>query len=49
MNKLNNKLLERWSPWILLAAIILLCKPASIALYSLGLTVVAQNLLGLWR
>ena len=35
--------------WRLYAAIILLCKPASIALYSLGLTVVAQNLLGLWR
>lgn len=35
--------------WRLYTAIILLCKPASIALYSLGLTVVAQNLLGLWR
>ena len=35
--------------WRLYAAIILLCKPASIALYGLGLTVVAQNLLGLWR
>lgn len=35
--------------WRLYTAIILLCKPTSIALYSLGLTVVAQNLLGLWR
>ena len=35
--------------WRLYTAIILLCKPASIALYSLGLTVIAQNLLGLWR
>lgn len=35
--------------WKLYTAIILLCKPASIALYSLGLTVVAQRLLGLWR
>lgn len=35
--------------WRLYTAIILLCKPVSIALYSLGLTVVAQNLLGLWR
>lgn len=35
--------------WQLYTAIILLCKPASIALYSLGLTVVAQNVLGLWR
>lgn len=35
--------------WRLYTAIILLCKPASIALYSLGLTVVFQQLLGLWR
>ena len=35
--------------WRLYTAIILLCKPMSIALYSLGLTMVAQNLLGLWR
>lgn len=30
-------------------AIILLCKPFSIALYSLGLTLLFQQLLGLWR
>ena len=35
--------------WRVYTAIILLCKPAAIALYSLGLTVIAQNLLGLWR
>ena len=35
--------------WQVYTAIILLCKPAAIALYSLGLTVIAQNLLGLWR
>ncbi|EFB77434.1 TVP38/TMEM64 family protein [Subdoligranulum variabile] len=35
--------------WRLYTAIIFLCKPAAIALYSLGLTVVAQNVLGLWR
>ena len=35
--------------WRVYAAIILLCKPFSIALYSLGLTVVCQQLLGLWR
>lgn len=35
--------------WRLYTAIILLCKPTSIALYSLGLTVIAQNLLDLWR
>lgn len=35
--------------WRLYTAIILLCKPFSIALYSLGLTVVFQRLLGLWR
>lgn len=32
--------------WRLYTAIILLCKPFSIALYSLGLTVAAQNILG---
>lgn len=35
--------------WRAYTAIILLCKPFSIALYSLGLTVVCQRLLGLWR
>ncbi len=35
--------------WRTYAAILLLCKPFSIALYSLGLTVLFQNLLGLWR
>lgn len=35
--------------WKLYTAIIVLCKPAAIALYSLGLTVIAQNVLGLWR
>ena len=35
----------RWRTYI---AIILLCKPFAIALYSLGLTLVAQRLLGLW-
>ncbi|MDY6007108.1 MAG: VTT domain-containing protein [Gemmiger sp.] len=35
--------------WQLYTAIILLCKPASIALYSMGLTAVAQNIFGLWR
>lgn len=35
--------------WRLYTAIILLCKPFSIALYSLGLTVVFQRLLGLWQ
>lgn len=35
--------------WQVFAAIIVLCKPASIALYSLGLTVAAQGMLGLWR
>lgn len=35
--------------WATYAAIILLCKPFSIALYSLGLTVVFQQILGLWR
>lgn len=34
--------------WQLYTAIILLCKPFSIALYSLGLTVLFQRLLGLW-
>ncbi len=34
--------------WQVYTAIILLCKPFSIALYSLGLTLVAQRLLGLW-
>ena len=32
----------------LYTAIILLCKPFSIALYSLGLTVLFQRVLGLW-
>jgi uncharacterized membrane protein YdjX (TVP38/TMEM64 family) len=31
------------------AAIILLCKPFSIALYSMGLTVLFRQVLGLWR
>ena len=35
--------------WRQYTAIILLGKPFAIALYSLGLTVIAQNLLGLWR
>ena len=35
----------RWRTYI---AIILLCKPFAIALYSLGLTLIAQRLLGLW-
>lgn len=35
--------------WQLYTAIILLCKPASIALYSMGLTAVAQNIFGIWR
>ena len=35
--------------WRLYTAIILLCKPFSIALYSLGLTVLFQQVLGLWR
>lgn len=35
--------------WKLYTAIILLCKPFSIALYSLGLTLLFQQLLGLWR
>ncbi len=35
--------------WRTYTAIILLCKPFSIALYSLGLTVVFQRVLGLWR
>lgn len=35
--------------WRTYAAIILLCKPFSVALYSLGLTVLFQNVLGLWR
>lgn len=34
--------------WQKYTAIILLCKPFSIALYSLGLTVAARQLLGLW-
>lgn len=34
--------------WKLYTAIILLCKPFSIALYSLGLTVAAQNLFSVW-
>jgi len=34
--------------WRVYTAIILLCKPFSIALYSLGLTVVFQQVLGLW-
>ena len=35
--------------WRTYTAIILLCKPFSIALYSLGLTVLFQQVLGLWR
>ena len=35
--------------WQRFTAIILLCKPASIALYSLGLTMLFQQVLGLWR
>ena len=35
--------------WRVYTAIILLCKPLSIALYSLGLTVLFQQILGLWR
>ncbi|MDD2992140.1 MAG: TVP38/TMEM64 family protein [Pygmaiobacter sp.] len=35
--------------WKKYTAIILLCKPFSIALYSLGLTMLFQNILGLWR
>ncbi len=35
--------------WRRYAAIILFCKPFSIALYSMGLTVVFRRLLGLWR
>lgn len=35
--------------WQRYTAIILLCKPFSIALYSLGLTVLCQHILGLWR
>lgn len=35
--------------WRAFAAIILLCKPFSIALYSLGLYAVFQRLLGLWQ
>lgn len=34
--------------WQKYTAILLLCKPFSIALYSLGLTVVFQRMLGLW-
>ena len=34
--------------WQKYTAILLLCKPFSIALYSLGLTVAARQLLGLW-
>lgn len=34
--------------WQKYTAILLLCKPFSIALYSLGLTVVFQQVLGLW-
>lgn len=34
--------------WQVYTAIILLCKPFSIALYSLGLTVLFQRALGLW-
>lgn len=36
-------------PWRTYTAIILLCKPCSIALYSLGLTVVFRQMLGLWQ
>lgn len=35
--------------WKRYTAIILLCKPFSIALYSLGLTLLFQQVLGLWR
>ena len=35
--------------WRAFTAIILLCKPFSIALYSLGLMVAFQHLVGLWR
>ncbi|MDD4849434.1 MAG: TVP38/TMEM64 family protein [Gemmiger sp.] len=35
--------------WQRYTAIILLCKPFSIALYSLGLTVLFQQILGLWK
>ena len=35
--------------WRLYTVIILLCKPFAIALYSLGLTVLFQQVLGLWR
>ena len=35
--------------WQKYTAIILLCKPFSIALYSLGLTLAARQLLGLWN
>lgn len=35
--------------WRAYTAIILLCKPFSIALYSMGLTILAQQLMGLWR
>lgn len=35
--------------WRLYTAIILLCKPFAIAMYSLGLTVLFQQVLGLWR
>jgi uncharacterized membrane protein YdjX (TVP38/TMEM64 family) len=35
--------------WKRYTAIILLCKPFSIALYSLGLTVLFQQVLGLWK
>ena len=35
--------------WRLYTAIILLCKPFAIAIYSLGLTVLFQQVLGLWR
>lgn len=35
--------------WRLYTLIILLCKPFAIAIYSLGLTVLFQQVLGLWR
>ena len=35
--------------WRLYTAIILLCKPFAIAMYILGLTVLFQQVLGLWR
>ena len=35
--------------WRLYSAIILLCKPFSVALYSLGLTLLFQQVIGLWR